>query len=47
MVSRGFQRKSAAGLLSVGRGVSPPGGNFDNFMFKMVQSGAFWRSCLC
>ena len=42
MVSRGFQRKSA-----VGRGVSPAGGNVDKFMFKMVQSGVFWRSCLC
>ena len=25
----------------------PWSGNFDNFIFKMVQSGAFWRSYLC
>ena len=24
--------------------MSPPSGNFDNFIFKMVQSGVFWRS---
>ena len=25
----------------------PWSGNFDNFIFKMVQSGAFWRSYKC
>ena len=28
-------------------GGSPSSGNFDNFIFKMVQSGAFWRFYLC
>ena len=31
----------------LGGGVSPPSGNCDNFIVKMVQSGAFWRCYLC
>ena len=53
MVSRGFRGNQqgcdrlGAKKYLLGGGVSPPNGNFDNFIFKMVQSGAFWRFYLC
>ena len=53
MVSRVFQKIGSRDViverkkvLTWRRGV-PTQWKFDNFIFKMGQSGAFWRSYLC